>query len=111
MRPAHALCWFEPNIPCVSIKCQCTLPELHGASIRKQQTTWSDANAALQAFGRMFEPFMERWSKSYQAEVGGELRKYGLRVDDLLDPDWHPVRLPQLHQTRVLHWCYVCWSA
>lgn len=40
----------------------------------------------------MFEPFLERWSKAYQAEVGAELKKYGLRVDDLLDPDWHPVR-------------------
>ena len=40
----------------------------------------------------MFEPMMDRWAKAYQAEVGGELRKYGLRVDDLLDPDWHPVR-------------------
>jgi len=40
----------------------------------------------------MFEPFVERWSKAYQAEVGAELRKYGLRVDDLLDPDAHPVR-------------------
>ena len=46
----------------------------------------------MQAFGRMFEPMMDRWAKAYQAEVGGELRKYGLRVDDLLDPDWHPVR-------------------
>lgn len=46
----------------------------------------------MQAFGRMFEPMMERWAKSYQKEVGGELRKYGLRVDDLLDPDLHPVR-------------------
>ena len=49
----------------------------------------------LQAFGRMFEPMMERWAKSYQAEVGGELRKYGLRVDDMLDPDSHPVRSSQ----------------
>lgn len=48
---------------------------------------------AMQSFTRMFEPFLERWSKAYQAEVGAELRKYGLRVDDLLDPDAHPVRL------------------
>jgi hypothetical protein len=40
----------------------------------------------------MFEPFLERWSKAYQAEVGAELRKYGLRVDDLLDHEAHPVR-------------------
>jgi hypothetical protein len=56
----------------------------------------------MQAFGRMFEPMMERWSKAYQAEVGGELRKYGLRVDDLLDPDWHPVRC--LNQATVRSW-------
>eukprot|EP00892_Ulva_mutabilis_P011144 jgi/Ulvmu1/8401/UM042_0108.1 len=46
--------------------------------------------AMLRSFTRMFEPFLERWSKAYQAEVGAELRKYGLRVDDLLDPDAHP---------------------
>ena len=45
----------------------------------------------------MFEPFLERWSKAYQAEVGAELKKYGLRVDDLLDPDWHPVRSETSH--------------
>eukprot|EP01025_Chloroclados_australasicus_P040354 TRINITY_DN4207_c0_g1_i2.p2 TRINITY_DN4207_c0_g1~~TRINITY_DN4207_c0_g1_i2.p2 ORF type:complete len:134 (-),score=15.98 TRINITY_DN4207_c0_g1_i2:330-731(-) len=44
----------------------------------------------LTAFGRMFEPFLQSWSKSYQKEVGAELAKYGLRVDDLLDPDSHP---------------------
>ena len=49
----------------------------------------------------MFEPMMERWSKSYQAEVGKELRKYGLRVDDMLDPDWHPVRTCWLSRSSV----------
>lgn len=53
----------------------------------------------------MFEPFLERWSKSYQAEVGGELRKYGLRVDDLLDPDWHPVR--RLRYPARRRWPYM----
>lgn len=50
----------------------------------------------------MFEPFLERWSKAYQAEVGAELKKYGLRVDDLLDPDWHPVR-SETAQSACIH--------
>jgi hypothetical protein len=48
---------------------------------------WHSTQLDVQAFGRMFEPMMDRWAKAYQKEVGAELAKYGLRVDDLLDPD------------------------
>lgn len=58
----------------------------------------------------MFEPFLERWSKAYQAEVGGELRKYGLRVDDLLDPDSHPVRPHFFPTCRYIHYVSIAQS-
>ena len=34
----------------------------------------------------MFEPLMTRLSTWYRARVGKELRKYGLRLEDLYDP-------------------------
>ena len=37
------------------------------------------------ALARMFEPWLDALSKSYKAQVGNELRKVGLRYDDLLD--------------------------
>lgn len=45
---------------------------------------------------------MDRWAKAYQAEVGAELKKYGLRADDMLDPDMHPVR-PCFVASAALH--------
>lgn len=35
---------------------------------------------------KLFEPLMARAARSYQAMVGYELKKYGLRYDDLFDP-------------------------
>ena len=44
--------------------------------------------------GRIFEPAL-RWAASrYQAAVCTELRKYGLRYEDLYDPLLNMVRLP-----------------
>ena len=37
---------------------------------------------------------MERMARSYQASVGTELRKYGLRYEDLLDPQLNLVHGP-----------------
>mmetsp|Transcript_33061 Transcript_33061/g.55346 ORF Transcript_33061/g.55346 Transcript_33061/m.55346 type:complete len:126 (+) Transcript_33061:96-473(+) len=38
------------------------------------------------ALTKMMEPMWEWAATKYQAKVGAELRKYGLRYDDLLDP-------------------------
>ena len=45
----------------------------------------------LQSLTRMFNPFMDAWAARYQAQVGAELKKYGLRADDLIDGEYHPV--------------------
>ena len=37
------------------------------------------------ALAKMFEPVFAGMAKRYQAVVGAELSKYGLRYDDLLD--------------------------
>ena len=37
------------------------------------------------ALAKMFEPMFASMAKRYQATVGAELSKYGLRYDDLLD--------------------------
>ena len=41
---------------------------------------------------------MESMAKSYQASVGKELRKYGLRYEDLLDPQLDMVHEPWLRR-------------
>ena len=45
------------------------------------------------ALAKMFEPLFARAARSYQAMVGSELKKYGLRYDDLLDNLYSTVRL------------------
>ena len=45
------------------------------------------------AIAKMFEPLFARAARSYQAMVGSELKKYGLRYDDLLDNLYSTVRL------------------
>lgn len=37
------------------------------------------------SLARVFEPLWASMAKQYQAMVGAELKKYGLRYDDLLD--------------------------
>ena len=44
------------------------------------------------SLAKMFEPLFARAARSYQAMVGQELKKYGLRYDDLLDPLYSTVR-------------------
>jgi hypothetical protein len=46
---------------------------------RARDTTMS------RALAKLFEPWVKSASTAYRATVGAELRKYGLRYDDLLD--------------------------
>ena len=41
---------------------------------------------------KLFEPLLARAARSYQAMVGYELKKYGLRYDDLYDQLYSTVR-------------------
>lgn len=41
---------------------------------------------ALSALVKVFDPFLSWAATRYQANVGNELRKYGLRYEDLWDP-------------------------
>jgi len=41
------------------------------------------------ALTKLLEPALEWAAKRYQAAVGAELKKYGLRYDDLIDPIQH----------------------
>ena len=45
----------------------------------------------LQALARMFEPVMGWMATRYQAAVATELKKYGLRYEDLYDPELNMV--------------------
>lgn len=54
------------------------------------------SSLAVQTFTRMMSPMMDAWALRYQAQVGKDLKKYGLRVDDLIDQDYHPVRCTAL---------------
>ena len=61
------------------------------------------AAAQVGGLAKLFEPLMEKMAKSYQASVGTELRKYGLRYEDLLDPQLNMVQGPQLKRA-----CQAC---
>ena len=41
---------------------------------------------ALSTLVKVFDPFLSWAATRYQANVGAELRKYGLRYEDLWDP-------------------------
>lgn len=43
----------------------------------------------------MLEPVLGRWVTAYRQEVGAQLASYGLRADDLLDPDADKVQTPE----------------
>jgi ubiquinol-cytochrome c reductase subunit 7 len=45
----------------------------------------ADYSIMSKALAKMFEPMFASMAKRYQATVGAELSKYGLRYDDLLD--------------------------
>ena len=57
--------------------------------------------SSLQTLGRLFDPLVAMLAPRYQAAVGKELKKYGLRAEDLycqendLDVDLALKRLPQ----------------
>lgn len=42
----------------------------------------------MQALTRLFEPVLNWMAPRYQAAVGKELKKYGLRYEDLYDPQY-----------------------
>lgn len=46
----------------------------------------------MQSLTRMFEPVMGWMATRYQAAVATELKKYGLRYEDLYDPLLNMVR-------------------
>lgn len=46
----------------------------------------------LQALAKLFDPLVAWMAPRYQAVVGRELRKYGLRYEDLYDPQYDLVR-------------------
>lgn len=41
----------------------------------------------MQSLGKLFDPLIARFAPAYQAAVGKELKKYGLRLEDLYDPE------------------------
>lgn len=41
----------------------------------------------LQSLGKLFDPLVAMLAPRYQAAVGKELKKYGLRLEDLYDPE------------------------
>lgn len=45
----------------------------------------ADRDTMSRALVKLFEPWIKSASTAYRARVGAELRKYGLRYDDLLD--------------------------
>lgn len=40
------------------------------------------------AIAKLFDPLVARLAPAYQAAVGNELRKVGLRYEDLYDPEF-----------------------
>ncbi|KAL6769661.1 QCR7 [Auxenochlorella protothecoides x Auxenochlorella symbiontica] len=44
--------------------------------------------AAKGAIAKLFDPLVARLAPAYQAAVGNELRKVGLRYEDLYDPEF-----------------------
>lgn len=46
---------------------------------------YDDTTTMSRALVKLFEPWIKSASTAYRATVGAELRKYGLRYDDLLD--------------------------
>ena len=54
-------------------------------SRRARARTPSRALVMSRALARMFEPYLASLSHAYKQRVGAELRKFGLRYDDLLD--------------------------
>jgi hypothetical protein len=50
---------------------------------------------------KLAEPAFEWAAVRYKAAVGAELKKYGLRYDDLLDPTMNLVRNPARQRTSL----------
>ncbi len=48
--------------------------------------------SVLQAMIKMFDPVLTWAARKYQAAVATELKKYGLRYEDLYDPQLNMVR-------------------
>lgn len=46
----------------------------------------ADGRTDVQAVSALFRPLYNRVRESYRAQVSKDLKKYGLRYDDLLDP-------------------------
>ena len=55
---------------------------------------------------KLFEPLLARAARSYQAMVGYELKKYGLRYDDLYDQLYSTVRKHNTQGKTDLLSCY-----
>lgn len=55
----------------------------------------------LQAMIKLFDPFLTWAARRYQAAVATELKKYGLRYEDLYDPLLNMVR-PNAVKTSCL---------
>jgi ubiquinol-cytochrome c reductase subunit 7 len=58
-----------------------TRPRSRSPATRRDTTT----RAMSRAMRKMLEPMLKSMSVNYRRTVGDELRKYGLRYDDLLD--------------------------
>jgi len=43
--------------------------------------------ATKTSLGKLLDPLIARFAPAYQAAVGKELKKYGLRIEDLYDPE------------------------
>lgn len=43
--------------------------------------------ATKTSLGKLLDPIIARFAPAYQAAVGKELKKYGLRMEDLYDPE------------------------
>lgn len=43
--------------------------------------------ATKTSLGKLLDPIIARFAPAYQAAVGKELKKYGLRIEDLYDPE------------------------
>lgn len=63
---------------------------------------------AMQAMIKMFDPVLTWAARKYQAAVATELKKYGLRYEDLYDPQLNMVSsaLQSLFHCSALYFAY-----
>jgi hypothetical protein len=89
--------WAATRLLSIAISCLCSAAAAAAAA--------AVLCAVAQALARLAQPFLEWAATRYQARLATNLKKYGLRYDDLYDPMMDLVRTSQWN--RLMHRMFI----